>query len=38
MVSYLPGAEREKIRIGGRVEVYFEKVDAEIVLPQFRLV
>jgi uncharacterized OB-fold protein len=38
LVSYLPGSEREKVRIGGRVEVYFEKVDADITLPQFRLV
>ena len=38
MVSYLPISEREKIRISGRVEVTFEKIDDEITLPQFRLV
>jgi len=38
MVSYLPISEREKLRIGGRVEVTFEKIDDEITLPQFRLV
>jgi uncharacterized OB-fold protein len=38
MVSYLPISEREKIRIGGRVEVTFEKIDDEVTLPQFRLV
>ena len=37
MVSYLPMSEHDKIRIGGRVEVTFEKVDDEITLPQFRL-
>jgi uncharacterized OB-fold protein len=37
MVSYLPGRKREKVRIGGRVEVFFEKSDAEVMLPQFRL-
>lgn len=37
MVSNLPIAEREKVRIGARVEVYFEKVDAELTLPQFRV-
>ncbi len=38
MVSSLPISEREKVRIGARVEVYFEKVDAELTLPQFQLV
>jgi uncharacterized protein len=38
MVSYLPISEREKIRIGGPVEVTFEKIDHEVTLPQFRLV
>ena len=38
MVSNLPGSERDKVRIGGRVEAYFEDVDAEVTLPQFRLV
>lgn len=37
MVANLPGSEREKVKIGGRVEVYFEKVDEEISLPQFRV-
>jgi len=38
MVSNLPGLERDKVRIGGRVEAYFEDVDADVTLPQFRLV
>lgn len=38
MVANLPGSEREKVKIGGRVEVYFEKIDEEISLPQFRVV
>lgn len=38
MVSYLPISERDKIRIGGRVEVTFEKINDEVTLPQFRLV
>ena len=37
MVANLPGSERDKIKIGGRVEVYFEKVNEEISLPQFRV-
>jgi uncharacterized OB-fold protein len=36
MVSNLPAAEEKRIRIGGRVEVCFEDVDAETTLPQFR--
>ena len=36
MVSHLPIAEREKIYIGRRVEVYFDDIDPEITLPQFR--
>jgi hypothetical protein len=38
MVANLPGSERDKIRIGGRVEAYFEDVDVDVTLPQFRLV
>ena len=38
MVSNLPGSEKDKVRIGGRVEAYFEDVDADVKLPQFRLV
>jgi uncharacterized OB-fold protein len=38
MVSNLPHAEKDKIRIGGRVEVRFEKRGLELVLPQFRAV
>ena len=38
MVSYLSMSEHDKVRIGGRVEVTFEKIDEEITLPQFRLV
>ena len=37
MVSYLPLSEQSKIRIGGQVEVTFEKIDDEVTLPQFRL-
>jgi len=37
VVSNLPGSEKDKVRIGGRVEAYFEDVDAEVTLPQFRL-
>jgi uncharacterized OB-fold protein len=38
MVSNLSGSETEKVRIDGRVEVYFEDVNDEITLPQFRVV
>ena len=38
MVSNLPHAEKDKIRIGGRVEVRFEERGPELVLPQFRAV
>ncbi|HJY80988.1 MAG TPA: OB-fold domain-containing protein [Candidatus Binatia bacterium] len=38
MVSNLSGSEKDKVRIGGRVEVHFEDVNDEITLPQFRLV
>jgi uncharacterized OB-fold protein len=36
MVSNLPHAERDKVRIGGRVEVRFEERGPDLVLPQFR--
>ncbi|MCS6924895.1 MAG: OB-fold domain-containing protein [Candidatus Binatia bacterium] len=38
MVSDLPIGEREKVRIGARVEVCFEEIDATLTLPQFRVV
>ncbi len=38
MASNLPGSEKDKVRIGGRVEAYYEDVDVDITLPQFRLV
>ena len=38
MVSNLTGSEKDKVQIGGRVEAYFEDIDADITLPQFRLV
>ena len=38
LVSNLPEAQREQVRIGGKVEVYFEDVDTELALPKFRLV
>jgi uncharacterized OB-fold protein len=37
MVANLPGSERDKVRIGRRVEAYLEDVNDEITLPQFRL-
>jgi uncharacterized OB-fold protein len=37
MVSNLPDSEKDKVRIGGQVEAYFEDVNGEITLPQFRL-
>jgi uncharacterized OB-fold protein len=37
MVSNLPNSEKDKVRIGGRVEVHFQDVNDEITLPQFRL-
>jgi uncharacterized OB-fold protein len=36
MVSNLPHADRDKVRIGGRVEVHFEERGPDLVLPQFR--
>lgn len=36
MVSNLPCAELDKIRIGGRVEVWFEERGPDLVIPQFR--
>jgi len=38
LVSHLPDSEREHVRIGRKVEVYFEDVDAELTLPKFQLV
>ncbi len=38
MVANLPLADRDKVQIGRSVEVFFEDVDAEISLPQFRIV
>src|SRR5262249_49569248 len=38
MVAHLPGSERDNVKIGKRVEVYFEKIDEEITLPQFRII
>jgi uncharacterized OB-fold protein len=37
MVANLPGSERDKVQIGKRVEVYFEKVNEDITVPQFRI-
>ena len=37
LVSDLPAAHRERVQVGGKVEVYFEEVDAELTLPKFRL-
>lgn len=36
MVANLPAVAEGKIQIGGRVEVYFEEVSADVTLPQFR--
>lgn len=38
LVSYLPMAAKAAVHIGAAVEVFFEPVNAEITLPQFRLV
>ena len=38
MVSNLPASDLDKIKIGGQVEVYFEEVDPDTTLPQFRSV
>ncbi len=38
LVSNLSEVQREQVRIGGQVEVYFEDVDAELTLPKFRLI
>jgi uncharacterized protein len=38
LVSYLPMSAKAKVQIGAAVEVYFEPINAEITLPQFRLV
>ena len=38
LVSDLPAAQHEQVRVGGKVEVYFEDVDAELTLPKFCLV
>ncbi len=38
LVSDLPATHRERVRVGGKVEVYFEEVDTELTLPKFRLV
>ena len=37
LVSDLPAAQREQVQVGGKVEVYFEAVDADLTLPKFRL-
>ncbi len=37
MVCDLPLADRDKVTIGGPVEVWFEDVNTEISLPRFRL-
>lgn len=36
MVATVPAVAEGKIQIGGRVEVYFEEVSADVTLPQFR--
>jgi hypothetical protein len=36
LVSNLPHADLNKIRIGGRVEVWFEERSPDLVLAQFR--
>lgn len=38
LVSQLPGSERDNVHVGRRVEVYFEDIDEETSLPQFRLI
>lgn len=36
LVSNLPVSELDKIRISKQVEVYFDEVDPDTTLPQFR--
>jgi len=36
MVSNLPASDLNKISVGRRVEVYFEELDDDVTLPQFR--
>ena len=38
LVSFLPISAKAQVQIGAAVEVNFEPVNAEITLPQFRLV
>jgi uncharacterized OB-fold protein len=38
MVSNLPSAERNRVRIGAPVEVYFEDRGGDNMIPQFRIV
>ena len=38
MVSNLPIAERSKVKIGAKAEVYFENRGEGIVIPQFRII
>ena len=38
MVSNLSMADLDTVKIGARVEVFFEDVDAEVSLPRFRVV
>ena len=38
LTAFLPGSEQQNIQIGDPVEVYFQPVNEEIILPQFRVV
>lgn len=37
LISYLPGSASESVAIGRPVEVFFEPIEQDLVLPQFRL-
>ena len=38
MVANVPTGERDRVRVGAPVEVYFEERDAGVVIPQFRII
>ncbi len=38
MVSNVPITQRERVRIGARVEAYFEDRGDNVIVPQFRLI
>jgi uncharacterized OB-fold protein len=38
MVANVPAGERDRVRVGAPVEVYFEERGADLVIPQFRII